>query len=135
MAMQFGGCTDAEAYELMRDRFCAHLGSGIELWDVGDVPKDRWFRDAWVRSHNGGLIDVSLSKARGVQFRRINDAVEIENNRRHLDINLFDRRIQPDWSVLRDAIRRAADVGDLRRVWPSELSWLLSRSPAHHPRT
>ena len=38
MAMQFGGCTDAEAYELMRDRFCAHLGSGIELWDVDDVP-------------------------------------------------------------------------------------------------
>ena len=57
-------------------------GSGIELWDVDDVPKDRWFRDAWVRSHNGGPIDVSLSKARGVQFRRINNAVEIENNRR-----------------------------------------------------
>ena len=75
MAMQFGGCTDAEAYELMRDRFCAHHGSGIELWDVGDVPQDRWFRDAWVRSHNGGPIDVSLRKARSIQFRRINDAI------------------------------------------------------------
>jgi hypothetical protein len=121
-AMQFGGCTDAEAYELMRDRFCVHQGTGIELWDDADIPQDRWFRDAWVRSHNGGPIDVSLSKARGVQFRRINDAVEIENNRRRQDINLFDRPIQPDWSALRDAIRRAADVGDLRRVWPSELS-------------
>ena len=65
MAMQFGGCTDAEAYEIMRDRFCAHLGSGIELWDTTDVPKDRWFREAWVRSHNGGPIDISLTKARG----------------------------------------------------------------------
>jgi hypothetical protein len=117
-AMQFGGCTDAEAYELMRDRFCAHHGTGIELWDVDDVPKDRWFRDAWVKSHNGGPIDVSLSKARGVQFRRINNAVEIENNRRRQDINLFDRSVQPDWSAIRDAIRRAENEVELRRVWP-----------------
>ena len=40
MAIQFGGCTDAEAYELMRDRFCTHLGTGIELWDTADVPHD-----------------------------------------------------------------------------------------------
>jgi CHAT domain-containing protein len=71
MAMQFGGCTDAEAYELMRDRFCAHLGTGIELWDVADVPKDRWFRDAWVRSHNGGPINIDLPKAKAIQFRKI----------------------------------------------------------------
>jgi hypothetical protein len=41
MAMQFGGCSDAEAYEIMRDCFCAHLGWGIELWDKADVPTDR----------------------------------------------------------------------------------------------
>ena len=129
MAMQFGGCTDAEAYELMRDRFCAHHGSGIELWDVGDVPQDRWFRDAWVRSHNGGPIDISLRKARGIQFRRITDAVDQENARRRTDINLFDRPIQPDWSVIRDAIRRADDVGDLRRVWPEVLGDYPFRTP------
>jgi hypothetical protein len=126
-AMQFGGCTDAEAYELMRDRFCAHMGSGIELWDVGDVPTDRWFRDAWVRSHNGGPINISLPKARGIQFRRITHAVEQENARRRTDMSLFDRLIQPDLAVLRDAIRRADDVGDLRQVWPSDLctgAWL-----------
>ena len=119
--MQFGGCTDAEAYELMRDRFCAHEGTGIELWDVGDVPSDRWFRDAWVRSHNGGPINVSLPKARGIQFQRITDAVELENNRRRQDMNLFDSPFSPDWSVIRDAIRMADDVGELRRVWPREL--------------
>jgi len=119
--MQFGGCTGAETYELMRDRFCAHQGTGIELWDVGDVPLDRWFRDAWVRSHNGGPIDISLSKARGIQFRWITHAIDQENARRRTDINLFDRPIQPDWSVLRDAIRRADDIGDLRRVWPEVL--------------
>jgi hypothetical protein len=129
IAMQFGGCTDAEAYELMRDRFCAHHGSGIELWDVGDVPRDRWFRDAWVRGHNGGPIDISLSKARGIQFRRITDAVDQENARRRADINLFDRPIQPDWSAMRDAIHRADDIGDLRRVWPEVLGDYPSRTP------
>ena len=121
MAMQFGGCTDAEPYELMRDRFCAHHGTGIELWDVADLRTDRWFRDAWVRSHNGGPIGVSLTKASGIQFRRITDAVDQENTRRRTDINLFDRLIQPDWSEMRDAIRRADDVADLRRVWPRDL--------------
>ena len=88
-AMQFGGCTDAEAYELMRDRFCADEGTGIELWDVGDVPTDRWFGDAWLRSHNGGPINVSLARARGIQFRRIRSAVDIANKRRLDDIDHF----------------------------------------------
>lgn len=55
-AMQFGGLTTAEAYGVMRDRFCAHLGTGCELWAVEDVPTDRTYRDAWRRSHNGGPI-------------------------------------------------------------------------------
>jgi hypothetical protein len=93
------------------------------------VPKDRWFRDAWVRSHNGGPINISLPKARGIQFRRITHAVEQENARRRTDMSLFDRLIQPDLAVLRDAIRRADDVGDLRQVWPSDLcngAWLTA---------
>jgi hypothetical protein len=129
MAMQFGGCTDAEACELMRDRFCTHQGTGIELWDVTDVPIDRWFRDAWVRSHNGGPINVSLRKARGIQFRRITDAVNQENARRRADISLFDHPIQPDWSDIRDAIHRADDIGDVRRVWPEVLDDCPSRAP------
>jgi hypothetical protein len=74
-----------------------------------------------VRSHNGGPIDVSLAKARGIQFRRIKAAVEFENNRRIADMDLFDSPLAPDWSSIREAIRRAEDVADLRRVWPMEL--------------
>jgi hypothetical protein len=118
MAMQFGGCTDAEAYEVMRDRFCAHMGSGVELWDVGDLPSDRWFRNAWVRSHNGGPINVSLAKARGIQFRRIRSAIDVENRRRLDEIDHFDRQIVPDWQAIRDAIHRADNEAELRRVWP-----------------
>ena len=119
--MQFGGLSSAEAYALIRDRFCGYLGTGHELWNVADIPTDRWFRDAWIRGHNGGPIDVSLRKARVIQFRRITDAVDQENARRRTDINLFDRPIQPDWSEMRDAIRRADDVAELRHVWPGDL--------------
>jgi hypothetical protein len=117
-AMQFGGLSSAEAYAVMRDRFCGHLGTGHELWDVDDIPTDRWFRDAWVRGHNGGPIDVSLSKARGVQFRRIRSAVDVENRHRLDHIDHFDCPIVPDWSAIRDAIRRAENETELRRVWP-----------------
>jgi len=56
MAMQFGGCTEAEALAVIRDRDCAHRGTGCELWDISDVPADRTYRNAWRRSPNGGPI-------------------------------------------------------------------------------
>lgn len=66
-AMQFGGLTTAEAYGVMRDRFCAHLGTGCELWDTIDVPIDRTYRDAWRRSANGGPIRLDENKVREIQ--------------------------------------------------------------------
>lgn len=69
-AMQFGGLTTAEAYGVMRDRFCAHLGTGCELWDTEDVPTDRTYRDAWRRSHNGGPIVIDERKARAIDESR-----------------------------------------------------------------
>lgn len=69
-AMQFGGLSTAEAYGVMRDRFCTHLGTGCELWDVADVPTDRTYRDAWRRSHNGGPIVIDPHKAMAIDERR-----------------------------------------------------------------
>ena len=37
-------------------------------------------------------------------------------------MDLFDCPLAPDWSSIRDAIRRADDVAGLRRVWPRELA-------------
>jgi hypothetical protein len=125
IAMQFGGCTDAEACELMRDRLCAHLGSGIELWDMADVPTDRWFRDAWVRSHNGGPIGISLERARPVQFRRIKAAAARENQRRAVDLAWFDRPLEIDLLGIAARIRKTDDEAELRRVWPEALSGFL----------
>lgn len=69
-AMQWGGLTTAEAYGVMRDRFCAHLGTGCELWDTADVPTDRTYRDAWRRSHNGGPIVIDERKAMEIDEAR-----------------------------------------------------------------
>jgi hypothetical protein len=65
-ALAFGGCTEAEALAIVRDRDCAHKGTGIELWDVDDVPSDRTYRDAWRRSHNGGPIIIDEKAARAI---------------------------------------------------------------------
>lgn len=81
-AMQFGGCSTAEAYGIMRDRFCAHLGSGCELWDVALVPVDRRYRDAWRRSHNGGPIYLNEHQAQLIDERAAWQAYEASHGAR-----------------------------------------------------
>lgn len=87
-----------------------------------------------MRSHNGGPINISLAKAKGIQFRKIKLAVDRENTYRLEEIDLFDCPIEPDWGAIRDAIRGADDVDDLRRVWPVELLHPISRRKPSGPR-
>ena len=68
-AMSFGGLTTNHALQLIHDRDCAHRGTGIELIDT--MPFDRWFRNAWRRSPDGGPIWIDLDAARIVQQQRI----------------------------------------------------------------
>ena len=114
MAMHNGGCSTPEAYGIMRDRFCAHLGTACELVDVEDVSTDRWFRGAWVRSHNGGPIFVDLKKARRIHLGKIKAAVANRNKSR---IELGRKPIIPAWGEIGNAIRHARDEMELRRVW------------------
>jgi hypothetical protein len=62
--------TTAEAYAIMRDRFCAHLGTGCELWNTADVPTESTYRNAWRRSHNGGAIVIDERVARAMDEAR-----------------------------------------------------------------
>ena len=113
-----GGFTDAEAYGLLRDRDTKPEWSGKELWDRSEIPVDRWFRDAWRRSKNGGPIYIDLQRAKPVQFGRIRAAIDIENKRRQNDINLFDIPVDCDFIEMRKRIRDANDEIKLRRIWP-----------------
>lgn len=116
-AMQFGGCTTAEALEIIRDRDCAPRGSAIDLWDFDDIPADRWFRDAWRRSHNGGPISIDLKLAKPIQWKRARAAIDQENKRRADSLELLSP-IEVDWWRFRGRILDASDEVDLRLIWP-----------------
>lgn len=116
-AMQFGGCTTAEALEIIRDRDCGPYGTAFELWEASDIPSDRWFRDAWTRSHNGGPINIDLKKARPIQWRKARDFVSGENKRRAEAFELI-KPLEVDWDRFRQKILRARDDDELRRAWP-----------------
>lgn len=107
-AMLEGGCTDAEALDIIRDRDCGHLGTAFELWDVSAVPTDRWFRDAWRRSHNGGPIYIDMTKARRGHLRRLRQAARRGN-------------ATLQWGKWRDRCRKAATPHELRDLWPKHI--------------
>lgn len=119
-AVSFGGRTTAESLEIIRDRDCAPHGTAMELWDVDDVPRDRWFRDAWRRSHNGGPISIDLKLARSIQWKRARAAVAAENRRRAEQFDLV-HPIEIDWGRLRERMRRASDEIELKYLWPRAL--------------
>jgi hypothetical protein len=121
-AMISGGCTTAEALGIIRDRDCGHLGHSIELQDVSDLPGDRWFRDAWKRSANGGPISIDLAKARPIQWRHIKSAQTKIAEQRALDLECFEPRVEFDEAHVRTLIKKATCVDQLRSIWPKELA-------------
>jgi hypothetical protein len=115
-ALAFGGLTEAEAYAVIRDRDCGHLGTAHDLIDPAELP-GRWFRNAWVRSHNGGPVSISVEKAKPIQWGRIRAAVKDENKRRQESLDPRPE-LRVDWGVIRTSIKRAGDTDELRRIWP-----------------
>lgn len=116
LAMAFGGCTTAESLDIIRDRDCRD-GYAIELLDITDMPHDRWFRDAWRRSRNGGPISVDIHLARPVHWKKMRSAVETENKRRANELELVSP-IEVDWGRIRERIKTASDERELRAIWP-----------------
>ena len=118
-AVAFGGVTEPEAWEIIRDRDCARHGALHELIDSEELP-DRWFRDAWSRSANGGPVSVNLTKAKPLQWRHIYRAIVEENKRRERD--LFGKRaLKLNKMTWQSAINNARDDEELRRIWPEGL--------------
>lgn len=118
-ALAFGGCSEAEVWDIIKDRDCARHGVLHELIDVSDLP-DRWFRDAWKRSANGGPVGVDLEKARPIQWERLLYAVSQENKRRELDL-FGGPPIKVPRLTIQSAIKRARDAEELERIWLPDL--------------
>jgi hypothetical protein len=116
-AVAFGGCTEAEAWDILRDRDCARHGYHHDVMQLVDLP-DRWFRDAWARGHNGGPVYVDLGKARPIQWQKIVSAIHVENAKRELD--LFGKApVKLQRQLWQRCIRSARDDEELRRVFPT----------------
>ena len=127
-ALAFGGLTDAEFYELIRDRACAPYGTAHDLWDVDDVPKDRWFRNAWRRSPNGGPIEIDLEKARPIQAAHIDRAVNRIKRPKNVLTYLLPQSPPRKFNLkhLASRIREARDEFELRSIWPDNFSGFLN---------
>jgi hypothetical protein len=102
-AAAFGGLTEAEAFEVLRDRDCAN-GTAHERVKPSDLP-DRWFRYAWQRSHNGGPIVIDMKKAKRIQMNHLKRFAEV-------------KRLDLQWARWRERVRRAETPLALKHVWP-----------------
>jgi hypothetical protein len=120
-ALWFGGCTEAEAFELIRQKDVPVDAGLPDVVDLAELP-DRWFRNAWTRSHNGGPIVIDLNRAREVQARRISAAHADCLAQWHAGDWL--RGDPPELHIgrLRDLIRQARDLVELRSIWPGHLA-------------
>ena len=116
-ALAFGGKTESEALEIIRDRDAAH-GTAHELIDPVTL-SDRWFRDAWRRAPTGGPIYIDIAEARKIQFKRLRALVRDVAEQMADDITAFDWRLDVAWDRVRDAILKADASDAIRSVWPN----------------
>lgn len=117
-AMHTGGVSCAEAWGIIAQHDCARFGTLIEIQRIEDLPRDRWFRDAWTRSANGGPVGVDLDKARVIQWQHIGNVLYAFNEWRG------QRMLAPltlDPALIALKIGDARDEDELRAVWPDEL--------------
>lgn len=115
-ALQYGGLSEAETWDLIRARDCERFGYDHTLLDFDDLP-ERTFRNAWRMNHNGG-VGIYMPVARRIQFAHIKTAVEQHNRKR---LSLGRALFKPEWLRYSAAIRHATDVDALARVWPERL--------------
>jgi hypothetical protein len=85
MAMQNGGASIQEAYEIVIDWWCAPQGTGHEVWPTEDMPTDWTYRAAWRRSHNGGPIWIDERKAMEIDEMRAWQAYDAAERRQEQD--------------------------------------------------
>jgi hypothetical protein len=119
-AMQWGGLTTAEAWDVIRVHDCERWGYDVQVQRLDELP-DRWFRDAWTRKgSNSGVVRVDLEKAKPLQWRKLLHAVSQENKRRELDL-YAPAPIKLNKATYQNAIKHARDDEELRRIWEPSL--------------
>lgn len=139
-ALIAGQKTDAEALELVAERAVPKDAAGTEVWDVADLPRSRWYRNAWRRSRNGGPISIDLEAAKALDLFRIprvrKKAIEESEAQREDAImagsplvSRLEQIKDIDLAALGRSIRGAQSLFQLRRLWPRVLP-MINLAPA-----
>lgn len=120
-AIAFGGCSTAEAFDIIRGRDCGHVGHSFEKIQYDDLPEDRWFRNAWRLNHNGAVrVDIEL--ARPIQIERIENAINLYHQKRIMTAIRKPKAIKVNMANIKRYISKAVSVDRLRAIWPEELT-------------
>lgn len=119
LAVAFGGCSEAEVWDIIKDRDCARHGTGHVILDADEIPADRWFRNAWRQGGNSGRIYVDLEAARLAHWDGLLRLTDEANKRRTRAL----RPLPPiEIDGLRAPVERASDADELRSIWPEGLT-------------
>lgn len=122
----YGGVTGYEAWNLLKDRFCSHLGHNFVKMSFNDLPEDRVFRNAW-RQNSNGNITIDIPSAKQIQKNRIENALNQYKNRRSQ--TLFDRPkiLRINTLELESNLRKAETIDQIQAVWPEGLPYYERR--------
>lgn len=131
-AFTFGGLTLPEFFGLLGDKDAGRGASAIQLTTLFDLPADRWFRDAWRRSRDGGPIVGAVAAARGCHLRNLDELVRRWNRAEwerddaaHLDGRRTNGPALIDWPAERPrilaAVSAAGSLPEIRAIWPDNL--------------
>lgn len=123
--LRYGGLSYDDAIRLIARKDHPSDGIAMEIVRREAINSDRWFRNAWRRSANGGPIYIDMDRARVAQKERIAIASMLD------DRGIWDRVTAPlppiDWSKISREVEAAACLEDLRRVhfgqtvaWPEQ---------------
>lgn len=126
--MAFGGLTSAEYFGLLRDKDVPTDGASPELWGVEEISSDRWFRNAWRRSPNGGPIWIDLDAARACQMGHIMKAARRHNRnemtkpeRGEMWGHNGPEIIELEPQRWQRAVQAARSLEELRSIWPLDV--------------
>lgn len=138
-ALIAGNATTAEAYEhiLMRSREPDQ--AAIDLVDIAEVPAlrdpagNRWCRNAWRRSMNGGPVYIDIQRAIELEQKRLVRARAAALKQCEADeaealiggdmsrLGRRERILQIDLAALGQRMRAARSEAELQALWPAEI--------------
>lgn len=118
-ALAHGGVSYEEAIRMVGEKDRPVGGCAMEIVLRSDIPNDRWFRNAWKRSQNGGPIYIDLNRARLVQKHQYIAKLQSDLAKKSLwDRVTLDSKVV-DFKAVEEQIFQTDDLEVLRLILPA----------------